>query len=98
MDWLRQFTPHVGFSDHTLGCEAAKLAIARGAEYIEKHFTIDRNLPGKDQKISALPKEIKEIKDYAKIVEELLGKSEVKLSNEELKLREIYIGKWGDNR
>ncbi|MDY6862150.1 MAG: N-acetylneuraminate synthase family protein, partial [Thermodesulfobacteriota bacterium] len=97
MDWLKGFAPHVGFSDHTMGCEAAKAAIARGAEYIEKHFTLSRNLPGKDQKISAIPEEIKEIADYAKNIQELLGSCQIELCEEEMELRKIYIGKWGDN-
>ncbi|MCF7885653.1 MAG: N-acetylneuraminate synthase family protein [Candidatus Marinimicrobia bacterium] len=45
----------IGFSDHTLGFHLALGAIARGAEIIEKHFTIDQKLPGPDQSISATP-------------------------------------------
>lgn len=40
---------YVGFSDHYVGMEWIKIAIGRGAEIIEKHFTIDKNLPGWDQ-------------------------------------------------
>lgn len=98
MDLLRQFTPSVGFSDHTLGTEAAKLAIARGASFVEKHFTLDRRMPGKDQSISAEPHEIKEIVDYAKNVSTLMGDGSPNLCDEELEVRKIYVGKWGDNR
>ncbi|MFP4586329.1 MAG: N-acetylneuraminate synthase family protein [Desulfococcaceae bacterium] len=98
MDWLRTFTPSVGFSDHTLGTEAAKLAIARGADFVEKHFTISRDLPGRDQAVSAEPDEIKEIADYAKAVAERMGTAHPGLTDTERELRGRYIGKWGDNR
>lgn len=98
MEWLRQFTPSVGFSDHTLGTAAGKLAIARGAVYLEKHFTLSRELPGKDQAISAEPREIRELADYAGQVERMTGEPHPGLSTKEIELRGIYIGKWGNNR
>ncbi len=98
MDWLRELTPSVGFSDHSLGVEAGKLAIARGATYLEKHFTLSRKLPGKDQAISIEPEELHVLADYAAQVETLIGNPHPGLSEEELRLRHIYIGKWGDNR
>ena len=98
MDWLRTLAPHVGFSDHTMGTEAARLAIARGASIVEKHFTIDRGLPGKDQAVSALPFEIREIVAYAEAAETMMGTAHPGLSGTEEEMRGIYIGKWGDNR
>ena len=98
MLWLKRFTDSVGFSDHTLGTEASKVAITMGADYIEKHFTIDRNLPGKDQPMSATPEEIKEICDYVKLVENIKGQETYDMFREEMELRKNYIGKWGDNR
>lgn len=49
----------VGYSDHTLGIEVPIAAVALGASVIEKHFTLDRNLPGPDQKASLEPDELK---------------------------------------
>jgi hypothetical protein len=98
MDWLRTFTPSVGFSDHTLGTEAAKLAIARGADFVEKHFTLSRDLPGRDQAVSAEPDEIKDIADHAQAVAERMGTAHPGLTDTERELRGRYIGKWGDNR
>lgn len=57
---------YVGFSDHTIGIEWAKEAIRRGATIIEKHFTLDKRLPGCDQAGSADPKEMKELVDFIK--------------------------------
>jgi len=51
----------VGYSDHTLGIEAAVAAVALGAEVIEKHFTLDKNMPGPDHKASLNPDELKHI-------------------------------------
>lgn len=52
--------PVVGFSDHTLGMEWAKEAVRRGATIIEKHFTLDKRLPGHDQEGSCDPTELKD--------------------------------------
>lgn len=59
------FEVPVGFSDHSTGVEAAAVAMARGAALIEKHFTIDRRLPGGDQKISIEPEELARLTEYA---------------------------------
>ena len=56
----------VGFSDHTISIEWAKEAIRRGATIIEKHFTLDKRLPGCDQSCSANPEEMKELCKFAK--------------------------------
>lgn len=55
---LRNSYFKVGFSDHTQGIAAAVLAAAAGAEVIEKHFTLDRSLPGPDQICSVEPDEL----------------------------------------
>ncbi|CAG0909048.1 unnamed protein product, partial [Cyprideis torosa] len=49
----------VGYSDHTPGIEVPTAAVALGASVIEKHFTLDRNLPGPDHKASLEPDELK---------------------------------------
>ncbi len=98
MDWLRRFTPSVGYSDHTLGTTAAMLAIARGADFVEKHFTLSRCLPGKDQRVSCQPDELRDICAFAKSVERMMGSPDPGLTAEERQLRSIYVGKWGNNR
>lgn len=55
----------VGFSDHTIGIKWAKEAIRRGATIIEKHFTLDKRLPGCDQSCSATPEEMLELVKFA---------------------------------
>ncbi len=55
----KKFGVKIGYSDHTLGIEVPIAAVALGAQMIEKHFTLDRNLPGPDQLASLEPLELK---------------------------------------
>jgi len=98
MNWIRSLGVLAGFSDHSLGTEAGKLAISMGAEILEKHLTLDRNLPGKDQPMSTLPEEFKELVEFAKLAEKLKGTAHPELSSIQKEMREVYIGKWGGNR
>ena len=63
----------IGFSDHTVGYTAAIGAVTLGAKVIEKHFTLDKNMPGPDHKASATPEELKLICDNVKRIESMLG-------------------------
>lgn len=74
METLRQtFKLPVGFSDHTLGITVPIAAAALGATVIEKHFTLDRKLPGPDHKVSLEPTELKEMVAHIREVEKALG-------------------------
>lgn len=70
--WLRSGLA-AGYSDHTLGTAAARLAIALGAFVLEKHFTTDKNLPGGDNAISALPYDFLDLAEWAAIQGSLRG-------------------------
>jgi N,N'-diacetyllegionaminate synthase len=63
----------VGYSDHTPGIEVALAAVARGARIIEKHFTLDRNLPGPDHRASLEPQELGAMVRAIRNVEQALG-------------------------
>ena len=63
----------VGYSDHTLGIEVAVAAVAMGATVIEKHFTLDRTLPGPDHKASLEPAELKTMVSSIRNIELALG-------------------------
>lgn len=69
----RAFGVPVGFSDHTPGLETALAAVALGACVIEKHFTIDRNLPGPDHRSSLEPVELRRLVTGIRLVEAALG-------------------------
>ena len=62
-----------GYSDHTLGNEVSVAAVALGASIIEKHFTLDRNLPGPDQFASLEPIELNEFVEKIRHIEIALG-------------------------
>lgn len=97
MAWLKTLSKDVGFSDHSIGADLAKIAVVLGARYVEKHFTIDRNLPGPDQKISNLPEDFKEIARFRDVYLQSWGRPDRKLTDKEYELRRVYIGKWGNN-
>ena len=67
------FGVRVGYSDHTTGIEISIAAVAMGATVIEKHFTLDRKLPGPDHQASLEPRELKEMVRAIRNVEVALG-------------------------
>src|SRR5262249_16421323 len=74
MDTLAQrFGVPVGLSDHSPGIAVAIAAVARGAVCIEKHFTVDRSLPGPDHQASLLPDELSALVRSVREVEGALG-------------------------
>ncbi len=66
----------VGYSDHTNGIEVPIAAVAMGAEVIEKHFTLDRNMEGPDHKASLEPDELRAMVSAIRNVETALGSGE----------------------
>lgn len=79
----------VGLSDHTLGIAVAVAAVACGASIIEKHFTLDRSLPGPDHKSSLVPDELKAMVHSIREVESSLGNPYKVPARSELKNRII---------
>lgn len=74
METMHQaFKIPVGYSDHTLGLEAAVAAVALGARVVEKHFTLSRQMAGPDHKASLEPQELKLLVEYIRNVEAALG-------------------------
>lgn len=63
----------VGYSDHTLGTEVGSASVALGACVLEKHFTLDRTLPGPDHQASLEPAELAELVRAIRVVESALG-------------------------
>jgi N,N'-diacetyllegionaminate synthase len=67
------FGVQVGYSDHTLGIEVAIAAVALGAAVIEKHVTLDRDLPGPDHQASLEPAELASMVAAIRNIEQALG-------------------------
>ncbi len=61
-----------GFSDHTIGIEAMLVAVGRGATVLEKHFTLNKGLPGPDHVCSATPAELAELCRLARLMEKVV--------------------------
>ena len=76
----------VGFSDHTLGVEIALAAVALGAVVVEKHFTVDRTLPGGDNAMSIAPDELMFLSAGMRRIVEALGSAERQKTATELRL------------
>lgn len=75
----------VGYSDHTLGIEVPIAAVAMGAVIIEKHFTLDKTLPGPDHKASLEPDELRNMVLAIRHIESALGSFDKKPTDAELK-------------
>ena len=80
---MHEFDIQVGYSDHTQGIEVPIAAVALGATVIEKHFTIDRNLPGPDHKASLEPHELKAMVSGIRHIEQALGDGIKRISDSE---------------
>ncbi len=80
-----EFGVRVGYSDHTKGIEIPIAAVSLGATIIEKHFTLDKTLPGPDHVASLDPKELKAMVDAIRNVEVCFGSGEKTVSNSERK-------------
>lgn len=85
----KAFGVSVGYSDHTLGIEVPIAAVAMGATVIEKHFTLDRNLPGPDHQASLEPDELKAMVLAIRNIEKALGNGIKSPSPSELKNKAI---------
>jgi N-acetylneuraminate synthase len=84
-----KFDCQVGFSDHSVGIHLAVAAVAMGATVIEKHLTIDRDLPGPDHKASLEPNEFKSLVDQVRDLENAFGDGTKRPTEVELKNKKI---------
>jgi N-acetylneuraminate synthase/N,N'-diacetyllegionaminate synthase len=67
----------IGFSDHSEGIAAAIGAVALGACFIEKHFTIDQSLPGPDHRFSSDPDQFNDLVQAIRMTEKAMGDSQI---------------------
>jgi len=85
----KAFGVSVGYSDHSEGIEVAIAAVALGAKIIEKHFTLDKTLPGPDHKASLEPGELKKMITAIRNIELALGDGVKKIMPSELNNRQV---------
>lgn len=84
----------IGFSDHTPDNLSAILAMPMGIVAIEKHFTTDNDLPGRDNKFALLPPEFKEISSAAQRFLKMTVDLGIDYQKEEQEVRDVYRGRW----
>jgi len=95
MKFLQGLTPRVGYSGHYQGTADAIAAICMGATVIEKHFTIDHDLPGRDNKFAILPEEFREISDFLDKYESMMVDQGLSIQECENDYRKYQKGRWG---
>ena len=83
------FNLPVGFSDHTEGIDVALAAVALGACVIEKHFTLDRSLPGPDHRASLEPVELRQLVKSIRRIEAALGNGRKVPSQSEIETAKV---------
>ena len=81
----KRFNLRIGFSDHSDGINAPVIATALGAEIIEKHLTLNRNMSGPDHKASINPYQFKNMVDQIRLTEKMLGDGKKIPTKNELK-------------
>ena len=91
MDALRQAHPDavIGYSDHVLGLDAAVASVARGAQVLERHLTLDRSAPGPDHALSSEPDEFGELVRRVRATEAALGDGDKRPQPAETDVREV---------
>ncbi len=94
MKKLMSICEKVGLSDHIEGVESSKVAVGEGAIIIEKHFTIDKNLPGRDNKFAILPEQLKDLTDFIKNRELMFNNLGLGYNEKENDSRINYTGRF----
>ena len=84
----------IGYSDHTIGIIAPLIAVALGAKVIEKHFTIDKNMEGTDHILSVIPRELNNMVNNIRTVEDLLGDGLKEPQECEKEIKEFVRGRF----
>lgn len=84
-----KFKVKSGLSDHTMGIEAAIVAVSLGASVLEKHFILNKDIGGPDAHFSLDEREFKEMVDAVRLTEKMLGKVDFELTEKKKKSREF---------
>ena len=92
---IKSTAKRFGYSGHIPGVWDAIAAIANGASVVEKHFTIDNDLPGRDNKFALLPQDFRKLRDFADHMESM--QTEYSIDNIllcEEEYRKFHLGRW----
>ena len=97
LEKLKKFSFEIGYSGHYSGVDDAIAAICNGAKYVEKHFTINNKLPGRDNKFAILPKDLKILSNFRDNYEKMLIDRGLNLQSCEKDIYRNYRGRWSKN-
>lgn len=97
-DYLKSIFRYVGYSGHFSGIEDAIFAFSKGAKIVEKHFTINKSLPGRDNKFAILPKELKELKKWTELTNDFNKSHGLGLQRSERDIFKNYRGRWNGKK
>lgn len=84
----------IGYSDHTVGTLAPVIAAALGAQAIEKHFTLDKTLPGTDHVLSVTPQQLREMVQMIRETETILGRPIKEPTSKEKEIKDFVRGRF----
>ena len=93
---LKKINKSVGYSGHFFGIDDAIASLAYEVEFIEKHFTIDRKLPGRDNQFAILPEQMKVLTDYCKNNIDMNLDHGLDLQECEQDIVDNYRGRWSN--
>jgi sialic acid synthase SpsE len=94
INWLKGLSPKVGLSDHTTSTIIPAFSVLQGVSTIEKHFTTDHDLPGRDNKFALEPKEFKEMVDNISLAESSISDFGNDYQDIESDTVNNYRGRW----
>ena len=97
LKWLQIFHNKIGFSDHTKSTLTPSVATALGSSVIEKHFTSDNNLAGRDNKFALNPEQFSEMTKNIKLTLKMLKYLGNSAQESEHDIIDIYRGRWGND-
>ena len=93
---LKKHAKNIGYSGHCDGIEDAIIAFTLGATYVEKHFTIDKNLPGRDNKFAILPPELLNLSKFRESLQDMSQNKGLDLQECEKDIFSNYRGRWSN--
>ncbi len=91
---IKTISKNIGLSDHTNDILSSVVSLGLGINLIEKHFTIDNKLPGRDNKFAILPKQLLELSRIIERYKKFNIISKEKFIPQEIEIRKIYSGRW----
>ena len=94
LDRIKNYTKNIGYSGHYDNIEDAVIAISKGANFIEKHFTTNNKLNGRDNKYALNPSKFKSLSEFRNIYLEMIAPRGFDVQKCELDIYKNYRGRW----